>query len=97
MAVLSETDRARVHRGLMRYLSPRVAEFPCEGFTKQDLRDAIDDADDWIDANQSSFVAALPEPFASASGAALKTLLFCAVAAMRVSVVFARSVFGEVD
>ena len=97
MAVLSETDRTRVHRGLMRYLSPRVTDFPCSGFEKGDLATAIDATDNWIEANQASYVAALPEPFKTASGAALKTLLFCAVAAMRVSVAFARSVFGEVD
>jgi len=81
----------------MRYLSPRASDFPVEGLTKADLRAAINSTDGWIEANQASFVAALPEPFASNSGAALKVLLFCAVAAMRVSVEFARSIFGEVD
>jgi hypothetical protein len=97
MAVLSEADRVRVHKGLMRYLSPRVEGYPCTGFTKSDLRDAIDDTDDWIDTNQSDFVSALPEPFATQSGAALKTLLFCAVSAMRVSSDFAKEMFGEID
>lgn len=97
MAVLSSEDRARVHRGLMRHLSFRADDLPCAGFTKAHLRTAIDATDEWIEANQASYIAALPEPFKAASPPALKVLLFCAVAVMRVSVEFARSVFGEVD
>jgi len=97
MAVLDETSRARIHRGLMRWLSSRSADYPCDGFAKADLRDAIDAADDWIETNQASYVAALPEPFKAQSGAGLKTLVFCAVALLRVNVALLRVVFGEVD
>jgi hypothetical protein len=97
MAVLNETDRARTHRGLMRWLSSQRENYPCDGFEKADLRDAIDETDDWIEANQASFVAALSDPFKTASGAALKTLVFTAVALMRTDPELARRLFGEID
>ncbi len=45
-----------------------------------DLEPAIQDTEDWIAANQASFVAALPEPFKASTNAAEKTLLFVYVA-----------------
>lgn len=50
---------------------------------KTDLRAAVNAADDWCDANQASFVAALPEPFKTASTAAQKRLLLIYVIAAR--------------
>ena len=51
--------------------------------TKPDLIAAINDTDDWIEANQSAFNTALPEPFKSTATLDQKTLLFCYVAARR--------------
>lgn len=92
---LSEQDRQRVHNGIMRYWSQEREAVT--GITKTDLRAAINANDDWIDNNQAAFNAALPEPFRTQATLAQKTLLFCAVAAMRVSPAFARKLFGEVD
>lgn len=50
---------------------------------KADLRAAVNAADDWCDANQASFVAALPEPFKSASTALQKRMLLLFVIAAR--------------
>ena len=97
MAVLSDADRARVHRGLMRFLSLYAQEFPVDGINKADLRAAINDTDDWIDSNQANYVASLPQPFKTASGANLKLLVFLSLASMRVGADFARRLFGEVD
>lgn len=66
-------------------------------FTKNDLKAAVDATDSWIDDNQTGYNNALPEPFKSEATQAQKTLLFCAVAAMRVGVDFARKLFGNVD
>lgn len=57
MAILSETDRARIWRGLMRYWSGLR-----EGIdlTKPDLRSAVDATDTWINNNQASFNSSLP-------------------------------------
>lgn len=94
MAVLTSGTRAQVWRGLMRYWS----SIP-EGvaITKFDLANAIAATDDWIDSNQASFNNALPIAAKNNLTTAQKTLMFCAVACMRVSVTFARNILGEVD
>lgn len=53
------------------------------GVTKADLRAAVDATDDWIEASQASFNAALPQPFRGAATTAQKTFLFCYVAMRR--------------
>lgn len=94
MAELSEQDRQRVWRGIMRYWS-RL--FEGTDFSKSDLRAAVDAADTWIDDNQASFNVSLPQPFRNNATQVQKTLLFNIVAAMRVSPAFARKLIGEVD
>ena len=95
MAVLSETDRQRAYRGLMRYWSSQ--QETVAGILKPDLRAAVNATDDWIDQNSAAFNTALPIPARTNLTATQKTLLFCAVALMRMSPTFARRVFGEVD
>lgn len=101
MAVLSDADRARVHRGVMRYWSHNKERI--SGITKADLRTAINETDDWIDGhggntgNTTGYNGAISNPFKSAATQAQKTLVFCAVAAMRVSSSFARQIFGDID
>ena len=82
MATLSETDRRRIWRGLMRYWS-RVREPTV--VSKGELQAAVDATDAWIDANQGSYNQALPVAARDGLSAAQKTLLFCCVALMRVS------------
>lgn len=92
---LSEEDRARVHRGVMRWRSDRRE---AKGdFNKTNERAAIAATDDWIEANQAAFNAALPAAYRNNATTAQKTFLFCAVAIARVNVAFLRRVFGEVD
>lgn len=94
MAVLASGVRTQVWRGLMRYWS----SIP-EGvaITKFDLANAVAATDDWIDSNQTSFNNALPAAAKNNLTIAQKTLLFCAVACMRVSATFARNILGEID
>lgn len=77
MAVLPDQDRNRVWRWFMR----RNTE-PC-GYTKADLRAAIDACDSWVDSNATAFNTALPQPFRGAATAQQKTLLLCWVAMRR--------------
>ena len=82
MATLSTEDRARIWRGLMRYWSnTRTA---C-AVSKDELLAAVEATDAWIDNNQASFNTALPEAARNGLTTVQKTLLFCCVAAMRVS------------
>jgi hypothetical protein len=98
MAELSETDRQRIWRGLMRWWSANnVGNIYDTPFSKSEFRAAVDATDTWIDGNQSSFNVSLPQPFRNDATQAQKTLLFCVVAAMRVSPEFARRLVGEVD
>jgi hypothetical protein len=68
--------------------------------SKTELQNAVNATDSWIDSNQASFNAALPQPARDELTASQKTLLFCAVALMRVdpgNTALLSQVFGEVD
>ncbi|NIV29465.1 MAG: hypothetical protein GWN58_08130 [Anaerolineae bacterium] len=95
MAQLSAEDRERIQRGLMRYWSGLFESLG--DLTKQELLAAVNATDTWIDDNQVSYNTALPEPAKTELTQDQKTLMFCAVALMRVSLPFLRQVFGEVD
>lgn len=77
MAVLPDADRDRVWRAFMR------RNLDSSGFTKADLRAAVDATDSWIDSNAAAFNSALPAAFRTTATAAQKTLLFCYVAMRR--------------
>lgn len=98
MAELNTTDRQRIWRGLMRYWS-NLREI-C-GVSKTELLAAVNSTDTWIDDNQLSYNQALPSAAQSGLTATQKTLLFCAVALMRVSPTVAtllkRALAVEVD
>jgi hypothetical protein len=74
---MDETDRARTWAQWM-----RDNREPC-GFTKADLRAALNATDDWIDTNAASFNQALPAAFRTGATATQKTLLFVYVAMRR--------------
>ena len=95
MSVLPELDRMRIRRGLVRYWS-RFWE-STGSMAKDDIKPAVDATDNWIEANQASYNAALPDVFRNNATQMQKTLLFCAVALARVSIAFLRRMFGEVD
>lgn len=75
---LDETGRARTFAQLMRNWPGSLT-----GVTKAQLRAAVDETDNWIDANQASFNSALPLPFRTSANLAQKTFLFCYVAMRR--------------
>lgn len=74
---LDATNRARTLAQMMR----EGLDF--SGLTKPDLAAAVGATDDWIEANQTSFNTALPQPFRGTASLTLKTLLFCFVAMRR--------------
>ena len=91
---LTSQDRQRVATGLMRYWSHIWESLAVD---KAELLAAVVATDTWIEDNQASYNTALPEAFRTNATAIQKTMVFCAVATMRVSVAFARALFGEVD
>lgn len=97
MAELSTADRQRIWRGLMRNWS-RLRE--SMALNKDDLQAAVDATDTWINDNQAAFNNALPTAAKNNLAADQKTLLFCAVALMRVDpgvAAYLTRIFGEVD
>lgn len=68
---LDTSARQRVTAQWMRENTSTTA-----GFTKTDLAAAVAALDDWIDANQASFNAALPSAFRTNATAAQKAALF---------------------
>lgn len=92
MAELSTADRQRIWRGLMRYWSNL---WEMVDASKAELQTTVNETDTWIDDNQASYNSGLT--YAANFTTAQKTLIFCCVAAMRVSLVFARRLLGEVD
>jgi hypothetical protein len=83
-----------VRKGLARLWSRNWTSIP---ISKAELLAAVEATDDWIETNQASYNAALPEAARTDLTTAQKTLLFCAVALARVDVPTLRKVFGEVD
>ena len=63
--------------------------------SKVELYTTVVETDGWIEDNQASYNSSLT--YSSNFDIAQKTLIFCAVAAARVSIAFAQQLFGEVD
>lgn len=80
MAVLSDTDRARVTAQWMR------DNLESCGFTKTQLAAAVNATDDWIDGAQATYNSALPVAFRNNASLTQKTLLFCFVAMRRAGI-----------
>lgn len=94
MAILSDTDRRRIWRGLQRFWS---GAWEPTAFGKAELLAAANATDDWIEANQASYNTALPGAFRTGATQEQKTLLFMAVALARMDISLLRRVLGEVD
>ncbi|MFD9949711.1 hypothetical protein ACFWYW_55505 [Nonomuraea sp. NPDC059023] len=77
MALLDETNRVRTFAQWMRTNLENC------GFTKAQLRAALDATDQWIEDKQVEFNQALPAAFRTNASLAQKTLLFCFVAMRR--------------
>lgn len=97
LVVLPDADRARLWRGMMRFLSHEAETFPYEGMLKADGRAAVDAVDAWVNSVQAAYNTALPEPFKTQAGLDMKALFLCANTAYRVSPAFARKLFGGMD
>ena len=80
MAVLTAEARRRVTNELMR--SGLFADAPA-GVVKAAVRAMVDATDDWMEAQQAAWVAALPQPGRGATTAAQKGRIFCDVAERR--------------
>ncbi len=92
MAELTGEQHGRLLKGFMRLIS---REKIATGLTKTQLSEAAAALDTWINSNQAAINQALPTA-AQAESTAFKTLLFCAIALMRVSQAFAKRIL-EVD
>ena len=86
MAVLSNTIRTQLWRGLMRSWSR-------QGETLA----AVDAADDWANSNAASFNTALPTAFKNNATAGQKALLLAVVVLARFDPALVRAIVGEVD
>jgi hypothetical protein len=60
MTILSDPQRAQLTKEIMEALSNRREGLP---MLKADLRAAVNAADDWANANEAEYNAALPQPF----------------------------------
>lgn len=94
MAVIPDSDRLRVWRGLMRVITfggiPNV--------NKADLKAAVDAVDVWVDGNASSYNVALPQPFRNNASPAQKAFILMAVVAARMGITWLIALLGtEVD
>lgn len=75
MAVLSEGERALIHKAFM------AKGHTAPSLLKADVRAAVNAADDWIDTNAAGFNTALPQPFRGAATTAQKAIIlaYCAL------------------
>lgn len=80
---LSEQDRATLSAKLQQYWSSLWTPIP---LARDEFRGAIDDTDDWIEANQASYNSSLSTAVQAGLTTNQKTLLFCVVAIARVNI-----------
>lgn len=81
MAVLDSTNRADLWASAMRRWSDRRE--PLGALSKADLQLAVNAVDDWCEANQASFNAAIPQPARGALTVAQKSVLLAYVVLCR--------------
>ncbi len=87
MAILTDADKKAI---LISFHNRHFAGSGSTPWTKPELSDGMDAINNWVDANQASFVADLSanaSAFSSASSAAEKTLLFAYVIQRRAGVI----------
>lgn len=95
MAVLNDTVRVQIWRGLMRYWSAQLEAI--SGIDKPALQAAVNAPDDWANTNATSFNNALPATFKSNATAGQKALLLAIVVLARYNAPVIRAIVGEVD
>jgi len=92
---MSDTDRARVWRGLMRAWSAQHETVPNN--LKADIRAAVDAMDTFLNDNASTVNNALPTAFKNNATNAQKAMLLACVALARYDVEALRRLLGEID
>lgn len=80
MAVLADNRRAALHAEIMRECSRLGMPIPV---LKTVLRTAINEADNWADANATEYNNALSQPFRGAASSKLKAMVLMYVIADR--------------
>lgn len=94
MAVLADSIRVQIWRGLMRYWS---AQLEGVGVDKTDLRAAVNAMDDFLNTNATAINNALPTAFKTNATTGQKALLLAVVALARFNVPALRQLLGEID
>lgn len=78
MAVMGETERARVTAQILRDINTSCS------YSKSAVRDAVDYTDQWIEDNTASWNSGLPNGFRTTASAAQKSFLFAYVLMRRI-------------
>ncbi len=81
MAVLTRAERKKIASPWVRKVIRDLGQ--SKNLTVTDLEAAVQYTEDWIEANQASYVAGLPQPFKSSTDASAKILLFVYTAMKR--------------
>ncbi|KKL98195.1 hypothetical protein LCGC14_1826850 [marine sediment metagenome] len=81
MAVLTRAERKKIASPWVRKIITELGQ--SKNLTVTDLEAAVQATEDWIEANQASYVAILPEPFKTNTDASAKILLFVYTAMKR--------------
>lgn len=74
MAILDRAQRKRIAKPWVRKVIKELGE--SKTLTVTDLEAAIQYTEDWVLANQTSYLSGLPQPFKAETNGAAKTLLF---------------------
>lgn len=94
MTPLSDDDRKKVYRGLMRYLSNK--QETVSGILKPDLLEAVIAADTWADQQAANYNSSLPLAFRSNATQSQKALLLSAVILARYDPALLSNILGNV-
>lgn len=89
MAVLADEERRRIWAHIQRKW--REWGLGTTAFTKDELRAAVNAADQWASDNAASYNAALPQPFRGTATASQKAVLLFSVIARRAGLRFLRT------
>ena len=81
MAVLTRAERKKIASPWVRDVIRDLGE--SKNLTVTDITEAVQATEDWIAANQASYVAALPQPFKGNTNGAAKVKLFVYTAMKR--------------
>jgi hypothetical protein len=81
MAILDRAEIKAIVRPWRRYVVKKLKE--SKNLNLSDLELAVQETEDWIEANQADYISVLSEPYKANTSAAAKILLFAYVALKR--------------